>query len=65
MKRKFWMVYNPIKGVPRVEHESFQEAYDEASRLCRKEGDKFAILEVVGYVQSSHPPVEYTEVRRS
>lgn len=39
-------------------------AFAEAERLCRKENDKFFVVQVVGYVQPKYiePPVEIVKL---
>lgn len=63
---KFWMVMNLEKTgesrMPTHEHTSFEDAADEAGRLCKKEGCAFAILECIGFVQQKESPVEFVKV---
>ena len=52
----WWMCLNPYPDgqKPRVQHETFESAKAEASRLCRVMGRKIHVLKLVG---TMHPPV--------
>ena len=42
-------------------HDNFEEAKDEAERLCKKEQSAFILLEVVGVIdiKNPEPPIEW------
>lgn len=47
-ERKFFLVWNPRKSTPKFKHDSYSEAFDEASRLAKKDlGEEFIILESI------------------
>ena len=54
---KFWMVYVEGKSSPTKKHADFNEAYDEARRLAKKEGRDTYLLQAVSKF--------YTEVHAS
>ncbi len=44
-KEPFWVVWNPIHGLPRVQHSSEEAAVNEAKRLARNnKGQNFYVL---------------------
>ncbi len=49
MTEKFWVVWNPKRGLPRVTHPTFEAAQIEAKRLASFNPDEdFHVLELVG-----------------
>ena len=42
-------------------HDSKEEAYLEAERLCKKEETRFFVLKLVGYVDVKVAPIERVE----
>ena len=59
----FWCVMRD-KGESYVSkrHPCFESAKMEAQRLCRKEGGRFYVLQLVGYVQPSPTPIEWVDL---
>ena len=53
-RTKFWMCFVPGRNSPTVQHETLQQAENEAERLCRKTGLDVYILEAV---QGASPPI--------
>lgn len=46
MIEKFWVVYNPQREKPKIQHKSEQLAVDEAKRLAKfNQEEKFYVLE--------------------
>lgn len=45
-------------------HDSKEEAFQEAERLCRKEETRFFVLELVGYVDIDKAPVKRVEFEK-
>lgn len=48
---------------PRSQHETLQDALNEAERLVKKTGDTFYVLHTVGLVRPSHPPAEFVSLK--
>ena len=46
--KKFYMIYNPKDGTPRVKHYNYEEAKAEAERLAKKENTEIYVLFVAG-----------------
>jgi hypothetical protein len=60
---KFWAVWRKNGGsTPTARHQSKQGAIDEASRLCRKEGEQYYVLEVIGIVSLESVPTIFTAI---
>ena len=59
---KYWFVHKPVLGnVPKVKHDSYKSAADEARRLAQlNPGVKFFVLEAVSAFVTETPKV--TEV---
>jgi hypothetical protein len=56
----FWVVWNPNRGNPQFRHPSFDEAMNEAKRLCGAQpGEEFIVLRAVCAVRT-HQPFEIT-----
>ena len=56
---KFWMIWNPSRGVPRAVHRTWDAALVECQRLARlAPGETFVILEAVQARRVVIPPVE-------
>lgn len=45
---KFWIVWGPSEGKPKVRHTSAEAAHKEAARLASKFDGPFIVLESVG-----------------
>lgn len=57
---KFWMIYSPDGGTPRVQHKTLDAAKKEAERLARHcQDQRFYLLESVGSAVSKSPPVQW------
>jgi len=59
---KFWMVIREGNHSTSREHETRELAIEEAKRLCKKEGDKFFILEAVAAVFPEIPPIKVLDL---
>lgn len=57
LRKKFWVVWNPMNGNPTVAQDSYEKAAGEAERLSRKHPDQpFIVLEsVYGLSTPSRP----------
>lgn len=56
---RFWVVWNPARGLPRVKHTTKREAATEATRLARQcPGETFIVLTSIEEhrVQPPQPP---------
>jgi len=52
--KKFWMIWNPGKRVPAVQHPGETNARSEAARLARANpGQTFVVLESIADVQKN------------
>ena len=60
MSEKFWMVIRDTGGAPPSKrHLNHDEAVKEAGRLARQSGEKYYILQAVGYCEQPVQPVAY------
>lgn len=58
--KKFWVVWNPPIGLPKVRHESRDSAQAEATRLAsQNHGQAFHVLQLVGTARTVN--VEFIE----
>lgn len=56
MTEPFWVVWNPERGLPRFQHQTFTAAKTEAERLARlHQGQQFFVLESKGVMQVCDP----------
>ena len=54
--QKFWIVWVPSHGLPKVQHETLEVAKTEASRIASKEKQSAYVFELVGVVTPLDPP---------
>lgn len=52
---KFWMIYVEGKASPTRRHEVFEEAHEEAKRLCQKENANTYILSAIRRYETCAP----------
>jgi hypothetical protein len=57
--QKFWMLWVPTRGEPKVKHETRQIAEEEAKRLANKNGEPVYLLECVGCYELQDVPVKF------
>jgi len=56
VNQKFWVIWNPERGLPRFQHPSLFAAKVEAERLAKAHpGQVFHILESMGFMKVSDP----------
>lgn len=58
---KFYMVMGRNSSGSSFRHESLEDAKEEAERLCRREEQEFAILEVIEVCKPKQAPVEWSK----
>lgn len=62
--RRFYVVWNTGRGIPKVKHEDFCGAELEATRLAeRHPGEKFYILRAVAVAEAKIKPTTATELQ--
>ena len=57
--QKFWLCWCMGRGIPKKQHETLEDAKEEASRIAQKENDTIAILECIGAIRPVEMPVEF------
>jgi len=56
MPEKYWIIWNPERGLPKFRHPSFEFAKVEAKRLALLHpGQEFHVLESQGFMKASEP----------
>ena len=56
MPEKFWIIWNPERGLPKYRHTSLEFAKVEAKRLALLHpGQEFHVLESLGFMKASEP----------
>ena len=64
-EKTFYVVWNPLHGVPTVKHASIEEAREEAKRLAIRNGvQEFFILQAVEGVVYRPEPVHIRTLRK-
>lgn len=59
---KFWMVWGAGRSLPVKQHESYDDALNEAMRLSGKERGTFYVLEAKAYAYPTTPPVAFGQL---
>ena len=60
---KFWIVWLPSRGLPKVQHATPSEAIDEAQRIAGCEKQPVFVCECIGVAAPQSPPVVWTDFR--
>lgn len=60
--KKFWMVLKEGTSLSSRMHETKGAAIEEAKRLCKKDGNRFYVLEAVTVVFPQTPPIMFMEL---
>jgi len=63
MSERFWIVWCPERGLPRVQHDTEAEAVAEAQRVAGLERRKVYVCECIGNATPQDPPVVWTDIR--
>ena len=63
MNDKFWIVWLPNRGLPKVQHATPSEAIDEAQRIAGCEKQPVYVYECIGVATPQSPPVVWTDFR--
>lgn len=62
MSEKFWIVWLPDRGIPRIRHAERLDAVKEAERVAKLESKRVFVCECVGYAEPQEPPVVWVDV---
>lgn len=65
IQKQFWMVYVDKRSSPTVKHETYNSAFEEATRLTkdpRNIGVKIYILRATGYFVQELAPVSFIKL---
>jgi hypothetical protein len=63
MNDKFWIVWLPNRGLPKVQHSTPSKAIDEAQRIAGCEKRPVYVCECIGVATPQSPPVVWTDFR--
>ena len=63
MNTRFWIVWLPSRGLPKVQHETQESAIVEAQRIAGCEKQPVYVCECIGVAAPQTPPVAWTDFR--